>query len=73
MTRNLDRRVEELFPVVDPIQRSYLYDDLLPTYLRDTANTRLLRADGSYVHAVSPEGEPPFDIQAYLMAQANAS
>ena len=73
MTRNLDRRVEELFPVVDPSLRSSLYDELLPNYLRDTTNTRVLQADGSYVHAAPQEGRPPFDIQAYLMAQANAS
>ena len=73
MPRNLDRRVEELFPVTDPTLRASLYDELLPTYLRDTVNTRVLRADGSYVHAVPAEGQPPFDIQAYLMALANAS
>ena len=73
MTRNLDRRVEELFPVEDPALRGFIYNELLPAYQRDTVNTRLLHADGSYTHAAPSGGQSPFDIQTYLMAQASAT
>ena len=36
MPRNLDRRVETVFPVEDPTLRTYLRHDVLEAYLRDT-------------------------------------
>jgi polyphosphate kinase len=66
MPRNLDHRVEVVFPIVDPAQRAFITDDLLPAYLRDTANARRLRPDGTYTHLAPPEGEPPFDVQQWL-------
>jgi polyphosphate kinase len=70
MPRNLDRRVEELVSVEDPGFRAFICHELLPLYLRDVANTSELRPDGTYAHRVAPEGEPPFDVQAHLVAQA---
>ena len=64
--RNLDHRVEVVFPICDPMQRVYITDILLPAYLRDTANARRLRADGSYLRFAPADGEPPFDVQAWL-------
>ena len=64
--RNLDHRVEVLFPVCDPLQRAYLTDVLLPAYLRDTANARRMDSDGSYTRLAPPDGEQAFDIQAWL-------
>ncbi len=48
MSRNLDRRVEIVVPVVDPEIRNYLKDDVLGSYLKDNTNARALRADGTY-------------------------
>ncbi|HZC07435.1 MAG TPA: polyphosphate kinase 1, partial [Ktedonobacterales bacterium] len=48
MPRNLDHRVEVLFPVDDPALRAQLSRFALPAYLRDTANARRLLPDGSY-------------------------
>jgi polyphosphate kinase len=67
MERNLDRRVEALFPVLDPDLRSEIRDTLLPAYLRDTVNARQLHADGSYQPVSPAPGEEPFDAQTWLM------
>jgi polyphosphate kinase len=67
MERNLDRRVEVVFPVDDPGLSRHLREVVLPAYLRDTVNARRLLPDGSY-EAVVPVGEePPFDVQAWLV------
>jgi polyphosphate kinase len=66
MPRNLDHRIEVLFPVIEPTLRAYLRDVVLPQYLRDTVNSRILFSDGHYEHAPSPDAEPPFDVQAWF-------
>jgi polyphosphate kinase len=66
MPRNLDRRVETLFPIEDPELRKHLLH-ILAIYRRDTANTHLLCPDGTYMHA-DTNGAPAFDAQAYFLA-----
>jgi polyphosphate kinase len=70
MRRNLDRRVETMFPVEDPQLERRIYDEILQIYLRDNTRARMLLPDGSYVRMRPREGETPFDSQAYLLAQA---
>jgi len=48
MPRNLDGRVEILFPVEEERLRRALRDDILELHLRDTAKARRLRSDGAY-------------------------
>ena len=48
MGRNLDRRVEILFPVLDPRLVSHIGREILQTYLRDAVKARVMQADGSY-------------------------
>jgi polyphosphate kinase len=67
MERNLDRRVEVLFPVEDNEIRTHLRDVVLPAYLRDTANARELLPDGSYVPALTTDGREPFDVQRWFI------
>jgi polyphosphate kinase len=66
MQRNLDHRIELLFPIEDPTLRSHVARTMLPAYLRDTANARLLLPDGSYQRIQPPRGERPFDVQAWF-------
>ncbi|HEX2037044.1 MAG TPA: polyphosphate kinase 1 [Chloroflexota bacterium] len=68
MPRNLDRRVETVFPVEDEGWRAYLRDEVLRLYLSDTARARELQPDGSYVRARPAPGVPPLDAQATLLA-----
>lgn len=49
MTRNLDRRVETLFPIDDLASRNKI-KKLLHISLNDTTNARILHSDGSYTN-----------------------
>jgi len=73
MPRNLDFRVETMAPVLDAALKSYLVNEVLAVYLRDTVNSHLLLPDGSYVHKLPPAGEPDEDAQLALIASAAAS
>ncbi|HEX2324349.1 MAG TPA: polyphosphate kinase 1 [Chloroflexota bacterium] len=72
MPRNLDRRVEAVFPVEDEGWRTYLRDDVLGLYLRDTVRAHELQADGSYVRLQPQAGHPAVDAQESLLAAARA-
>ncbi len=67
MERNLDRRVEAIFPVEDPILKGHIRDVILPAYFRDTVNARELGSDGVYTAVRPTDGEQPFDVQRWLM------
>lgn len=67
MQRNLDRRVETLFPLEDPHIKRYVINTILPTYLRDTAKAQLLLPDGCYRHLAPESGQAAFCAQEYLM------
>ncbi len=67
MQRNLDGRVETLFPIEDPILRAALRDNLLKRVLADTVNAHELQPDGSYIRVLPDPGEPPFDSQAWFI------
>jgi len=66
MPRNLDRRVEILFPVEHPMLVRHLRDEVLNVYLADTTKARLLLAEGHYERA--KEGKTPFNSQQHLLA-----
>ena len=66
MPRNLDRRVEVLFPIETPRFRAALRDKVLEQLLRDTANARELQSDGSYTRKRPPEGQAPLDMQLWF-------
>lgn len=68
MERNYDRRVEVITQVEQPELVSYLCDQVLPNYLRDTVNARELGPDGVWTMVRPAEGEEPFDVQAYNIA-----
>jgi polyphosphate kinase len=69
MERNLDRRVEVVFPVGDPGWASAIREEIIPAYLRDTVNAWELGADGRYTRIEPAPGEPPFDVHAWLMTR----
>ncbi len=67
MPRNLDRRVEILFPLIDPAVRDVVAHRILDVHLQDTAKARRLRADGSYERVRPENGAEPFDTQAWMI------
>lgn len=66
MQRNLDRRVETLFPLRERRHREKVRS-ILDLQLADTANAWELRPDGTSKRLHPPEGETPFDSQAALL------
>jgi polyphosphate kinase len=68
MPRNLDRRVELLFPVRDPRMREAIRDRILAVHLADTVKARRMRPDGTYERVRPPSGQLGFDSQAWLLA-----
>ena len=67
MPRNIDRRVENLFPVLDPQLVRHLRDEVLETYLQDNVKARVLLPDGTYVR-VKPTGkQQPINAQEWLL------
>ena len=66
MERNLDRRVEVVFPVEDEAIAATIRDEIIPAYLRDTVNTRQLGSDGTYRRVEPRPSEKPFDVQTWL-------
>jgi polyphosphate kinase len=67
MERNLDRRVEVVFPVEDREWAAEIRDEILPAYLNDTHNAWELGADGVYRRIEPQPGAAPFDVQSWLM------
>ncbi len=67
MPRNLDGRVEVLFPVEDPRLLAALRDEILFRHLADNVGSWRLLPDGSYERIRPAAGEPRFDSQAWLL------
>jgi polyphosphate kinase len=67
MERNLDRRVEVVFPVEDRGWAAEIRDEIIPAYWRDTTNAWELESDGTYRRIEPAPGETPFDVHSWLI------
>jgi polyphosphate kinase len=72
MGRNLDRRVELLFPIEENRLKEMVMRELLETQLRDTVRARLLTAECSYVRPPAGEGEVVEAQSVTLLARVKA-
>jgi polyphosphate kinase len=66
MSRNLDRRVEVVTPVLDQQLKDYLKDTVLAAYLRDNVKARVMNSAGVYENPPMAEGEEPFNSQLFF-------
>ncbi len=66
MPRNLFRRVEVVFPVLDPGLRKRITDVIIPGYLSDCVKARVLGPDGIYTRAVCPPGKETCQAQLHF-------
>jgi len=63
MPRNINRRVEIVFPIEDPNMVRHIRDEILETYLSDNVKSRLMQADGSYIRSQPEPDQPAFNSQ----------
>jgi polyphosphate kinase len=67
MPRNLDRRVEVLYPVESPVLRRQIIDEILNVHLKDNLQARMLMPDGTYKDQQPGPGRPALNSQDWLM------
>jgi len=67
MSRNLDRRIELLFPVAPENRKKVL--DVLDSMFQDNVKGRRLQPDGTYRRRKNPRGDEAFRAQVHLYKQ----
>jgi polyphosphate kinase len=69
MQRNLDHRVEVVFPLERVEHVRYLRDQMLEKYLHDNLRARIMLPNGCYKRLKPGEGQEGVDVQEWLMAR----
>ena len=69
MTRNLEHRVEILFPIQDEKLHARLRD-ILFDYFNDNCKSSILDSGGAWTHIKPEEGEKPFRVQKEMLSRA---
>jgi len=69
LERNLLRRIEVCFPIVDPALAARVKAEVLDNYLADNVNAWILQPDGAYQRLVPAEGDRPHSAQQALLAR----
>ena len=67
MSRNLNRRVEVLFPIEDKRLVRVLRDGVLELYLNDNVKAREMLPDGTYFRKNAKKGKPQVNAQETLL------
>jgi len=67
MPRNLNGRVETMFPVADPRLVNVLREEILAAYLNDNVKARVMNADGTYTRIVPGPDAPRLNSQAWFL------
>jgi polyphosphate kinase len=67
MPRNINRRVEVLFPVQDVRLVQYLREEVLETYLSDNVKARRMLPDGSYERVKADPNASLINSQIWLL------
>ncbi|HEU0307326.1 MAG TPA: RNA degradosome polyphosphate kinase, partial [Lysobacter sp.] len=69
LERNLLRRVETAFPLIDPALSKRVFDEALANYLADNVSAWELHDDGSYERLQPEDGAAPHSAQGTLLAK----
>ncbi|MFN2150424.1 MAG: polyphosphate kinase 1 [Anaerolineales bacterium] len=68
MPRNLNRRIEVIFPVENQKIVRTIRDQILETYLTDNLKARLMQPDGSYLRIKPDADVEPLGTQVHFLA-----
>jgi polyphosphate kinase len=69
MPRNLNGRVEVLFPISDPRLVSVVREEILGAYLADTVKARVMNADGTYTRIAAEPNAAAVNAQAWFLSE----
>lgn len=72
MPRNINARVEVLFPVSHPAYVHYLRQEILAEYWSDNVKARKMNPDGSYVRTARDPKDVPINIQSRLIEKRSS-
>ncbi len=72
MPRNLDKRVEILFPLENAMLKKAVADMILPVQFGDNIKSRCLGSDGTYARRLPAPGEDPLNAQSWLVEHRGA-
>jgi polyphosphate kinase len=67
MGRNMFRRIEVAFPIVDPLLQRRVVEEGLDAYLADTADAWRLAAEGTWTRVTPPARERRMSAQSQLL------
>jgi polyphosphate kinase len=67
MQRNLDHRVETVFPLEAEPLKQRIVDEVLGIEMADTVKAQMLMPDGSYQSVNPPAGVSPLSAQRWFM------
>jgi len=70
MPRNINRRVEVLFPLEGTDLIRHVRDEILAVYLADTVKGRQMKSDGTYVRRATSTSKRAVNSQEWLLKQA---
>ena len=69
LERNLLRRVETCFPILEPEVAQRVFEEGLQSYLDDNCNAWDLQSDGQYLKQTPAEGSAPYSAQQTLLGR----
>jgi polyphosphate kinase len=72
MPRNINRRVETLFPIEKPSLVRHLRDKVLAVYLNDTEKARVMQPNGRYARVQRAKNARPVNSQLLLLERKRA-
>ena len=67
MPRNLNRRIEILFPVLDPDIKTTILQTLLPLHMRDNVRAWVMESSGVYTRRTHSPDHEVFDAQDWML------